>query len=371
MLVYRSLAAAAIFGGMLLVGCDEPNLPTNLRTDGPPNVTTVVVMSDLSTDNDPPDRAAPLSRYLESATYCRLNDDKRPGIIGLPTATTTQICPEDLKKAAETDGTALGAPPVWFVRVVFDELLDNSVEELIPEMDAMGNPTGTTLGSLKNTQPVSLKCGGVAVPYDGYYAPNGNKISWPLGPALFIQPNDPTVAKTGESCEVALLGPVKNKRGQAVSEKSSFNFKIAPLAYRFSFPDPEDQGGDDGQLEQDTGTPALFYFNASLQTAVAAADIKIFSGPNGPVVDGQPTPNAAVCGGGGTPVAAVAAVDGDDDLIMDVADATATDAWALNTTYRIELTPTAHVTAVQGSVDPVNEGKLPATYKVCFHTPAM
>jgi hypothetical protein len=78
-----------------------------------------------------------------------------------------------------------------------------------------------------------------------------------------------------------------------------------------------------------------------------------------------------VCGGGGAPVAAVAAVDADDPLIMDVADSTATDAWALNTTYRIVLTSTAHVTALQGSIDPAGEGKLPATYKVCFHTPAM
>jgi hypothetical protein len=330
-------------------------------------------MSDLSTDSDPPDRAAPLSRYLESATFCRLNDDKRPGLIGLPIATTTQICPDDLKLGSETDGTAEGAPPVWYVRVVFDELLDPSVEELIPELDSMGNPTGTTLGSLLNTQPVSLKCGGVTIPYDGYYAPNGNKVSWPLGPALFIQPGAPESVKTGETCEVSLLGNVKNKRGQAVAEKSMFNFKIAPLAYRFSFPDPEDAGASDGKFEEDPTLPLLFYFTAALLDpggTAAVTDVHIFSGPNGPVVNDQPTPNAVVCGGGGTEVPALIAVD-EDPLIMDVSDSTATDAWALNTTYRVTLSSTAHVLAAQGSIDPAGEGKLPASYTVCFHTPAM
>lgn len=229
MLVYRSLAAAAVCGGWLLVGCADPDLPTDLRKDGPPHVTSVVVMSDLTSDFDP---GVSLSRLVETATYCRPNDDKRPGLVGLPDFTTTQVCPDELNMGAETDGSAEGAPPVWFVRVVFDELLNPNVEELGPDPD----DPNLTIGSIKNTKPVSLKCGGVDVPYDGYYAPNGNKVSWPLGPNIFIQPDDPESVKTGESCEVSVLSPVKNKGGTAIADKTTFNFTIAPLAYRFSVP---------------------------------------------------------------------------------------------------------------------------------------
>src|ERR1041384_7612125 len=123
MLVYRSTVAAAIFVGALLVGCSAPDQPTDLRKDGPPNVTTVTVMSDLRTGVDPdfPRGSFDLSRLIESATYCRVGDEKRPSLVGLPTLRTAQVCPNDLTKPSDTDGVAEGAPPNWFVRVVFDE----------------------------------------------------------------------------------------------------------------------------------------------------------------------------------------------------------------------------------------------------------
>src|SRR5262249_29118517 len=144
-----------------------------------------------------------LSRLPETATYCRAGDVKRPGLVGLPDFTTTEACPETLADPADTNGTAQGVPPVWYARVVFDELLDPNVEELGPDPN---DPT-ITIGSIKNTKPVSLKCGGVDVPYDGYYAPNGNKVSWPLGPNIFVTPDDPTSVKTGQSCELTVLSP--------------------------------------------------------------------------------------------------------------------------------------------------------------------
>ena len=184
MLVYRSTVAAAILYGALLVGCSAPEQQTDLRKDGPPNVTAVMVMSDLRTAVDP--RPPGLSRLLESATYCRVGDEKRPGHVGLPDFSTTQVCPEDLTKGSDTPGTAEAAPPNWFVRVVFDKLLDASVEDLVPVN--MADPTGAQKGTLMRTQPVTLKCNGVDVPYDGYYAPGGSSQSWPPGPDLFITP---------------------------------------------------------------------------------------------------------------------------------------------------------------------------------------
>ncbi len=117
---------AALSAGALLVGCAVPDLPTDLRKDGPPNVTTVTVMSDLRTGVDPgfPQGPLDLSRLIETATHCRINDEKRPGLVGLPTQKTTQVCPDDLGMPSPAEGSAEAAPPNWFVRVVFDKLLD-------------------------------------------------------------------------------------------------------------------------------------------------------------------------------------------------------------------------------------------------------
>src|SRR5689334_11435625 len=96
MLDYRSTVAAVLFAGsagVLLVGCAKPDQPTDLRTGGPPDVTSVVVMSDLRTGVDP--NPPPLSRLIESATHCRLNDVKRPGLVGMPDFSTYQVCPDD------------------------------------------------------------------------------------------------------------------------------------------------------------------------------------------------------------------------------------------------------------------------------------
>src|SRR5512133_3554345 len=172
----RSAVAVATLAGALLAGCADPEEPTDLRSQdsGPPNVTTVTVMSDLISSVDP--NVPGLPRLIETATHCRTGDDKRPGLVGLPNFTTTQVCPETLSQPAELENLAEGAPPSWFVRVVFDKLLDPNVEDLVPQLDTMGNPTGVTIGTFADTQPVKLLCGLgntlTPVPYNGYYVPN-------------------------------------------------------------------------------------------------------------------------------------------------------------------------------------------------------
>jgi hypothetical protein len=389
MLDYRStVAASAILAGALLVGCAEPDEPTDLRRDGPPNITAVTVMSDLETASDPDPIG--IGQIVETATYCRVGDEKRPGIVGLPDIRVVEVCPAKLADPAPGEGVAEAAPPVWFVRIVFDKLLDPSIEELVPDVDANNQPTGKLKGTFKNTQPVVLTCNGADVPYDGYYVPNGNRSSWPLGPALFIQPLDPTKVPTESSCTVSIKDNVHNKAQQSVpAEQRSFRFKIGPMVFRFSDPDPSD--GIDGAITRDPKTPVDFFWTAPLQEGTPAgpepgavalstidpAQIKIFSGPNVGVGPGTPDGNAdtTVCNGGGTAVdpslvrAYLAGPDvGTTELILRLdlkggTPAMAT-AWAPNTTYRITFTPAAKVKTRQGGA----EAGFPADFKLCFHT---
>jgi len=332
-----------------------------------------MVMSDLLTGIDPSPPA--LSRLIESATYCRPEDEKRPGLVGLPDSSTTQVCPDDLAKSSDTQGTAEGAPPSWFLRVVFDELLDPNVEDLIPELDAMMKPTGTMLGSFANTQPVTLKCRDSAgnsadVLYNGYYVPNGNRVSWPLGPALFVQPVNPLSVQTGAACEIGIKDMVHNKNGQQVpTDQRSFPFKIAPMTLRFSNPDPSDD--DPGKIELDPDSPVAFFWTAAFTTMPLATEIHIFEGPNSAKDTGDPT----VCGSGGTAVAsaeiataprgagaATSALVMNLSLNLPVPDDV--HAWKPQTTYRVQFGANAKITPKQGGAD----GTFPTTYNLCFHT---
>lgn len=388
MLDYRSTIAAAACMGALLVGCTDPDLPTDLRTSGPPDITTVTVLSDLETAIDP----APLGlgRIVESATFCRLNDPKRPSLVGLPDIRVIQVCPDDLNKPADDNGAAQAVPPQWFVRVVFDELLDPTIEDLVPQLDSKGNPTGVTVGTLKNTQPVTLKCNNADVPYDGYYVPNGNRQSWPLGPALFIQPLSATSVPTDASCTVGLRDTIHNKSGQSVpTDQRQFTFKLAPMQFRFSSPDPS-EADKSGAVEIGLKTPIDLFWTAALKagpvlmtgtdkitpSTLDPTKVIITSGPNNP--DGSA--NSDVCGGtGGTPVdpltiraflRGTTATTTALVLRIDIGGPTAAPftGWAPDTTYNLTFADGAAVTPAQGGPD----GPLPGAsdYSLCFHTPA-
>jgi hypothetical protein len=114
-------------------------------------------------------------------------------------------------------------------------LLDPNIEELIEVKDENGQPTGTFEGSLATTQPVKLECTGVdnamhPVPYDGYYSPSGNNVTWPLGPSLLIQPlHDQVVVPTNAQCQITLKEGIKDKSGVDVpaEQRGPYKFKIA------------------------------------------------------------------------------------------------------------------------------------------------
>jgi len=386
MLDYRStFVAAGTCMGALLVGCGDPDLPTDLRTSGPPNVTAVTVMSDLETSIDPD---APLGRFLEDATFCRLNDSKRPSLVSLDAISSTlQVCPVDLGMKAMDADVAEAAPPAWFFRLVFDKLLDPTIEDLEPVLGPNGTPTGVVFGTLKNTQPVTLRCNDVDIAYDGYYVPNGNKESWPLGPNLTIQPIAPTDAPTGATCTVTVKENIHSKGGEAVPmDQRLYTFKIAPMSFRFSNPAPDEK--NDGALALDRRNPIELFFTAEVKVAsklgmlersdLDLSKVSLISGPNKD--DGSP--NADVCNGSGTLVdpakirvyrrgtdattsGLVLRLDAGGDL--DPAHPSATDpVWQPNTTYQLTFLDGAAVTPKQGGA----AGALPgeADFSLCFHT---
>jgi hypothetical protein len=394
MLDYRSTVAAAAFAGAVLAACSDPDLPTDLRTSGPPNVTVVTVLSDEETAIDPNPQG--IGRIVETATYCRVGDNKRPGLVGLPDIRTIRICPEDLSKPAVANGVAEAVPPSWIVRVVFDKLLDPKVEDLVPVLDSMGIQT-STIGSFRGpnmTQPVTLKCNGIDVSYDGYYVPNGNLQSWPLGPALFVTPTRAIDVPVGASCTVSVKDTVHNKAGESVpADQRDYTFKLMAMALRFSVPDPGD--GMPGSMLQDPTVPVDFFFNAALKvggtlgtggdtlnlTTLDPATVTIKSGPNLNITadnpDGDPDP--AVCGGTGATepaanirsyLAGTGAATTSLVMELDVGGPTATPdtVWAPNTTYLITFAAGATVAPNQGGTPAALPGA--ADYSLCFHTAA-
>src|SRR5205085_1384889 len=131
----------------------------------------------------------------------------RPGLVGLPDFTTTTLCPVDINEDATMATDA--SPDTFYVRIMFDELLNPSIETLDPILDDNGLETGSFTGSLRDSLPVSLKCLGVDgimhdIAYDGYYSPSGNAVTWPVGPSLVIKPAHNVTIPSNADCEVSI-----------------------------------------------------------------------------------------------------------------------------------------------------------------------
>jgi len=211
---------AATLGLAAWGACATPEELSDLRPAGDPEVLTVLV-ADKGPDPDNDGLVGSgQADVTETATFCKTGDNKRPNFVNYPLALGgTQLCPDDLSMgvAEVTDAE----PLEWYVRIMFDELLNPDIEELIPILDDNGIETGTFSGTLANTQPVTLTCNGTAVPYDGFYGPEGNTLTWPVGPSLFIQPLDSSGIATGSSCEVSIKDIVKDKDGNSVPATSA------------------------------------------------------------------------------------------------------------------------------------------------------
>ncbi|MBP9203819.1 MAG: hypothetical protein KBG28_07660 [Kofleriaceae bacterium] len=264
--------AATVVGVGTLAGCSEPELATNLRPDGPPDVLAFMVQTDIFTDGGIP---------LEVASMCRAGDEKAPTMVTLPDQTVVQVCPrigtDDDPVSAVTNADPL-APQV---RVVFDELLDPSIEQLFNEDgdDCTAEDDACT-ATIAATNPVSVTCGGSPVAYDGYYVPNGNNVTWPPGPSLVVTFAAGDIA-TGAQCQLTINDNVVDKTGVVVpaDQRGPFMFEFAPMAFLGSDPEP-----DGLSVPVDSDSEFVLLFNALIDEAsVSGSDITVVDSAGGTV----------------------------------------------------------------------------------------
>ena len=323
--------------------CSAPTEHTDLRPDGPPEVLAILA-------SDDPDGAG----AVETATFCKAGDDKRPGLVPAALAGPTQVCPDDLTAGA--DEVTDTQPVDWYVRIQFDELLNPKIEDLLPITDAAGKPTGIFKGSLANTQPVTLTCGGVNVPYDGYYDPSGNSFTWPLGPSLFIQPNDTSTVATGSECQVTIKSDVaadKDGNNVPAAELGPYKFKIAPLALLSE--DPAQPKDLTKPATIDASKPLVLTFNAAM-------DVTSLDPTKVTIVDAVDCNSAA----SGTTHPAKVVADADSNQAIDVQDsgAAGTDAWLHGKTYIVTFPAGITVKDAGGGAGSFDISKL----TICFKT---
>lgn len=257
---YRSQGLLAVGIGLAAAACGEPDLQTDLRPSGPPDVLAVMTQTPLA--------FALFDRLPEQPFYCKyVNgklDEKAPTFVGDPITGGTVMCPEDEADFAPATLDPLMPDDVPFgVRVVFDELLNADLVETL-ECDEISNICS---GTLAETQPVGIKCGpdNTEVPYTGYYVPNGNRVTYPLGPSIYFQPDPAAMTfATGSTCTFTVNADrVEDKDGNPVPEADrSFQAQIADLALQFVDP-PE---GADAVISPDPAAAgaAAFVFNANL-----------------------------------------------------------------------------------------------------------
>jgi hypothetical protein len=167
-----------------------------------------------------------------------------------------------------TDAVPIG----WYVRVQFDELLNPDIEELLPIPDS-----DLFQGSLAKSQPVVVSCAGANVPYDGYYNPSGNSVTWPLGPSLYIQPLDDSTIPAGADCNLMIKADVAaDKDGEHVptAQLGPYTFKIAPMEFVSTSPAPPRDPTKPGAVAPED--PVLVSFNTRVDPAsLAATEVEI------------------------------------------------------------------------------------------------
>lgn len=337
-----------------LGACSAPTENTDLRPGGPPEVLTVLASDDTAGDG-----------ILEAATFCKTGDSKRPGLIPANPDGPAQVCPDDL--TANVDEVTDTVPSGWYVRIQFDELLNPSVEDLVPITDKAGNPTGQFSGSLASSQPVTVTCNGVPIPYDGYYNPSGNSVTWPVGPSLFIEPIDTSTIPAGSECEVALKPDVvADKDGEHVpgDQLGPYKFKLADLALASTTPDAlEDPTMPPETPDKiDPTSPLVVTFNATIDpTTLPASAISIRQ--------------ATSCSDTGPATqTAIAKLDPDDKTSILISDAAGPanptmddpdnhDAWLHAVTYIVTFAAGTMVKDLAGAT-----ASLPDNLTICFQT---
>jgi hypothetical protein len=344
-MISRSQGTLAVAACVLeLAACGQPTERTDLRPHGPPEVLSVLASDDANGDG-----------VLEAATFCKPMDNKRPGLVPSNPKGPTQVCPADLTQGV--DEVTDTVPVNWYVRIQFDELLNpDMVEDLVPTNN------GSMRGTLSSTQPVKLSCGGVAVPYDGYYDPSGNSLTWPLGPSLYVTPNDSALIATGSDCLVTIdPAVVRDKDDEAVpaAQLGPYTFKIAPIALASASPVVNDAGEP---LTIDFHSPVVLGFNAPIKldelatTEVVVQEVTACDDPN-PI--GHPTNFAA-----GADKQSVQVRDA-DAVATTLPGATLVNAWKPATTYLVTFADGAAIKDTAGGTGALDGGNIDL---ICFKT---
>jgi hypothetical protein len=251
----------------LSVACGDPELKSELVTEGPPEVVQVNVLSETFD---------PTFQLLgEEATFCREGEQYKVNNVYCPEERDSTGKPiagargTEMVTATVPYGPALGYGYIWHTRIIFDELLDTSVEDLV-EVD------GQVFGTLANTQPVNLTCGGTAVSYDGFYDPSGNHLSYPPGPALVVISNE--FVATGSVCQVTVGATVQDKDGNQVpsDQRGPYSFALSPLQLFGVAPSNLAEGVD-------PATEIEIEFNAPINTATVAGPVTLEDAGGTPV----------------------------------------------------------------------------------------
>jgi hypothetical protein len=247
-----SRAAWFIALGILTPACDEQQPSgSELRPEGPPEVVAIIGEAFLGP---------------EGALYCKyvsgqLDELAPREIDGMP------FCPLTEAEMTEVEGLD---PLGWGLRIVFDELLAGEAVETL-DCDLDDCPLVA--------EPVALECNGVPVPTEGYYVPNGNKESFPVGPSIQVIPDSPFTFPTGSECTIQLGDVIVDESGEPVpADQTSYTFEIAELALVEAIP-------SDGAVLDADGA-ATFVFNANLDPiAVDITDVEVLGGDGLPIFD--------------------------------------------------------------------------------------
>jgi len=252
---------ASLMPVAVVAACGDPELASELDSEGPPDVVEVNVASE-SADTDPNGNA------IEAATYCRPGEEYKVSNFYCELERDDENKPIPGDRAV--DGPILDATPIdWHVRFIFTELLDPSIEELV-------DTDGVISGSIADSQPFVLTCGGEELVYEGWLDTTGNHLSYPPGPSLVVHATE--FIATSSACQVSLAeGVVTDKDGEAVPEdqRGPYDFSIAALAVGESVPEDGTEGvAVDADIEISFNAPIALGTTNDL-IVVAADDVPV------------------------------------------------------------------------------------------------
>jgi hypothetical protein len=261
MLRYRTQGLLAVGLGLFAGGCfGDPDIRTDLRNEGPPDVLVGMGESLVTAEQLPF-----FCRYVNG-----VRDDKTPGFVIDAILGSQTVCPDEQGDFAATDVDPRG----YGIRIMFDELLDGDAVETLD-----CDEEGICVGSMATTQPVTFTCGATntAVDYDGYYIPNGNNTTFPLGPALAIYPASVDFA-TGSNCTISMTDAVHDRSGNKVdAAQADVDFTIAALALLGTSPSDAEDVADREVLDGTAATTEVdFAFNAYIdENSIDATDFEL------------------------------------------------------------------------------------------------